>query len=115
MRQKPAALQIPQLWCDSHAKTGNANARSSPRCNGVRTLTSVPGYNLTVNATTIHRDDFNEVNPTGPYTLTAQGLVQTDDRHVIGVHGTGLLPNTPHVKDTFVTNTASDRARTRIL
>ncbi|KAI1406991.1 hypothetical protein F5Y13DRAFT_207086 [Hypoxylon sp. FL1857] len=73
--------------------------------NGIGTLTSVPGYNLTVNATTIHMDDFNVVNPDGPYTLNAQGLVRTDDGHVIGVHSTGLLANTPHVQDIMANRT----------
>ncbi|KAL9085923.1 MAG: hypothetical protein Q9165_007406 [Trypethelium subeluteriae] len=66
--------------------------------NGVGTLTSVPGYNLTVNATTIHIDDFNYLSTGGPYTLNARGLLETDDGDYIGLTGEGLLANTPHVQ-----------------
>jgi hypothetical protein len=66
--------------------------------NAIGTLTSVPGSDLSVNATTIHMDDFNYKNPAGPYTLNAQGLLATDDGHYIGMYGKGLLPNTPHVQ-----------------
>lgn len=66
--------------------------------NGVGTLTSLPTYNLTVNATSIHIDDFNSVDSGGPYTLDARGLFKTDDGAMIGVRSSGLLSNTPHVQ-----------------
>ncbi|RYP06175.1 hypothetical protein DL765_009598 [Monosporascus sp. GIB2] len=69
--------------------------------NGVGTLTSVPGADTYVNATTVHMDDFNYRSPDdegAPYVLNAQGLLETDDGHYIGVRGQGLLANTPHVR-----------------
>ncbi|KAI1175672.1 hypothetical protein F4777DRAFT_549513 [Nemania sp. FL0916] len=79
--------------------------------NGIGVLTSVPGYEPAVNATSIHMDDFNVVHSTGPYTLDANGLVQTDDGHVIGVHSKGLLSNTASVRAILVNST--DAAPTR--
>ncbi|KAH8198337.1 hypothetical protein TruAng_007492 [Truncatella angustata] len=66
--------------------------------NAVGTLTSVPGSDLYVNATTIHMDDFNARSTGGPYILAAQGVLKTDDDHYIGIYGKGLLANTQHIE-----------------
>jgi hypothetical protein len=51
-----------------------------------------------LNATTLHMGDVTVVGSEGPYKLNARGMLKTDDGYYIGVQGTGLLSNTPHVK-----------------
>ncbi|KAF2973126.1 hypothetical protein GQX73_g456 [Xylaria multiplex] len=74
--------------------------------NSVGTLSSVPGSNMELNATTLHMDDFTVVSSEGgPYALSARGMLETDDGHFISVTGRGLLPNTPHVQAVIANNT----------
>jgi hypothetical protein len=73
--------------------------------NAIGTLTSIPGYNLTLNASTVHMDDFNTISPGGPYTLAARGLLKTNDGEYIGISGLGLLANTTHVADVLANKT----------
>ncbi|KAF2181513.1 hypothetical protein K469DRAFT_638237 [Zopfia rhizophila CBS 207.26] len=73
--------------------------------NGIGTLTSVPGYNLTINATSIHMDDFNGIAKGGPYTVDARGLWKNYDGAMFGVQSSGLLANTPHVQDILANKT----------
>ncbi|ORY63301.1 uncharacterized protein BCR38DRAFT_436452 [Pseudomassariella vexata] len=76
--------------------------------NSVGTLTSVAGSDLSINATTLHMDDFTVMNSkNGPYELSARGMLKTDDGHFIGVTGTGPLSNTPHVQAIIANETGA--------
>ncbi|KAI1202131.1 hypothetical protein F5X97DRAFT_253788 [Nemania serpens] len=66
--------------------------------NSVGTLKSVPGFDIAVNATSLHMDDFTVATSNGPLELRARGMFKTDDGQYIGVTGKGLLAGTPHVK-----------------
>ncbi|KAL9095962.1 MAG: hypothetical protein Q9165_001960 [Trypethelium subeluteriae] len=67
--------------------------------NDVGTLTSVPGYNVSVNASLNHLDDFTTIAPGGPYRMDIRGLLETDDGEYIGVSAIGFIANTTRVAD----------------
>jgi hypothetical protein len=91
----PAQLRIFALYSIGKLPSGQIWSNG----NSVGRLTSVSDFDMNLNATTIHMDDFTVVNSEdGPYELSARGMLETDDGYFISVAGSGMLSNTPHVK-----------------
>ncbi|KZF25314.1 hypothetical protein L228DRAFT_236427 [Xylona heveae TC161] len=66
------------------------------------TVTSVHGYNTTVNGTVIHMDDFFSLYPDNKtYAISPRGLFVTEDGVKIGVEASGYFDNIPHVQAIF--------------
>lgn len=75
-------------------------------------LTSAPGFDMDLNAKTLHMDDFTVMNSKdSPYELSARGMLETDDGYFIGVTGKGPLENTPHVQALIANETGVKATR----